>query len=78
MKEITDNMEGEVATLKEKHLTNNTERLTHNKKKIQAADAEFRADPGYIKLVEENGELKQKVKRTEKQLFDLNYRAKEM
>lgn len=34
MKEITDNMEGEVATLKEKHLTNNTERLTHNKKKI--------------------------------------------
>jgi hypothetical protein len=28
--------------------------------------------------VEENGELKDKVKETEKQLFDLNYRVKEM
>ena len=76
LKEITDNLEGEVGNLKEKNFNANLEKLAANKKKIENADQEFRADPIYIKLVQENGDLKEKVKRTDKELFDLNYRVK--
>ena len=76
LKEITDNLEGEVGNLKEKHFNANLEKLAANKKKIENADQEFRADPIYIKLIQENGDLKEKVKRTDKELFDLNYRVK--
>lgn len=64
--------------MKEKHFTTNSDKLNANKQKIEKADAEFRADPAYNKLMEENSELKDKVKETEKQLFNLNYRVKEM
>jgi hypothetical protein len=78
LKEIAENLEGEVGSLREKHLTSNSDKLANNRKKIETADAEFRADPSFTKLVDENGELKEKVKRTDKELFDLNYRVKEM
>lgn len=78
MKQITEKLEGEVATLKKSHFNNNTQKFTANKKKLEEADALFRADPNYTQLVEENTELKDKVKRTDKELFDLNYRVKEM
>lgn len=52
MKEITENMESEVSSLREKHFNSNNEKLIGNKKKIETADTEFRADPNYIKLVE--------------------------
>jgi hypothetical protein len=51
LKEITDNLEGEVGNLKEKNFNANLEKLAANKKKIENADQEFRADPIYIKLV---------------------------
>lgn len=38
----------------------------------------FRSDPSYTKLVEENTELKDRVKRTDKELFDLSYKVKQM
>ena len=44
LKEITDNLEGEVGDLKEKHFNTNFEKLAANKKKIEKADQEFRAD----------------------------------
>ena len=44
LKEITDNLEGEVGNLKEKNFNANLEKLAANKKKIENADQEFRAD----------------------------------
>ena len=38
----------------------------------------FRADPIYVKLVEENTDLKDKLKQTDKELFDKQYAVKEM
>lgn len=53
-------------------------KLIANQKKLEEADGLFRADPNYMRLVDENVDLKDKVKKTDKELFDLNYKVKEM
>lgn len=77
-KEINDNLEGETEGLRQKHFTAADTKLTNNKNQIDEAYKQYRADPSYIQLVEENTELKDKLKKTDKELFDLNYRVKEM
>lgn len=46
-------------------------------KRLKQADEVFRADPRFGELVEENEQLKERLKKSEKELFDLNYRVKE-
>lgn len=78
LKKITENLQLEVSTQRESHATETEKRLNANKARLEEADKLFRADPQYTKLVEENSELKEKLKITDKQLFDKNYLAKEM
>lgn len=47
-------------------------------KRLGEADTIFRADTRYAEVVAENEQLRERVKRSEKELFDINYRAKEM
>ena len=42
------------------------------------ADTMYRDDPAFKALVDENKELKENFKVTDKELFDLNYKVKEM
>jgi hypothetical protein len=42
LKEITENLEGEVGSLRENHFNDNNQKLTNNKKKLEEADAFFR------------------------------------
>ena len=49
-----------------------------NQDKLDEAYKKFREDPSYGKLVEEQKELKEKIKVTDKELFDRNYLVKEM
>lgn len=76
MKSINDNLEGENGTLEEKHYSRNNEKYTANKGKLEQADRLFREDPKFIELTTENTDLKEKLKQTDKELFDINYRVK--
>lgn len=78
LKDISEKMEGEVSTLKERHFEINNMKLIANQKKLEEADGLFRADPNYMRLVDENVDLKEKIKKTDKELFDFNYKVKEM
>ena len=78
MKSITDNLEGETGSLREGHAKKTQECLKANQAKLEEADRLFREDPSFIKLVEEQKELKEKLKATDKELFDKNYVVKEM
>lgn len=45
---------------------------------MEEADKKFREDPKFVELTNERTELKEAVKKTDKELFDINYRVKEM
>lgn len=66
LKEITDQLEKEIEKLKESHFIKNDTKLKSNQSILTKADENFRSDPSYLKLVDENNELKEKVKQTDK------------
>jgi hypothetical protein len=59
-------LESESSNLREKHFEATATKLASNQTKLTKADEKFREDPSYIKLVEENNELKDKVKKSDK------------
>ena len=66
MKNINDNLEGESSKLRQGHAQRTSDNFKGNQDKIDEAYKLFKTDPSYVKLVEEQKELKEKLKATDK------------
>ena len=78
LKSIQKNLEDESHGIKDKHLQANLQVLQDNRAKLGEADKIYREDNAFKDLVQQNVELKEKFKVTDKELFELNYKVKEM
>ena len=76
LKKIGDNLEGESSSLREGHAKTTETKLKTYQDKLDEAYRLFREDPSHGKLVDEQKELKERIKVTDKELFDKNYLVK--
>lgn len=76
--EITTNLKKEEEEAGKAVFTEKEEVAKENIAKWTSAENDYKSDPRYIELKEENEALKDKMKKSDRELFDICYKAKEM